>query len=407
MESLEAWPRCYPEELTFLAYAKFNIIYTLGYLCDHAYSTSLALIIIAFLLRPRPINLSSALIGVFYALDECLRFKSTMKCCSFVYYHDLGEQVLRLIPPYTIGIFVAFTYISEIIYPYYYSRTGQLAAFWQIFPSYLLTFFMLMHQYFVLSAWVAGLLIGIVTSSRPNSFLITSLRSQLGHTAVFFAATCVNFMFICLDCCVRSPFDMWKFFALRQLWCMLACVEFEIICFEADFLKELKSHRSEQKLISMLKRSVEDPFFIMLPIVRRKRVYSRLFSIFSQYYNYLSEETLVEMLDICLSQGVNPNYKSSSKAHVLEYIFYNFKPRVLILLDRYHFDYTIKLANGKSFLEMAISVKDTSENNAAIYSYVRRKLTDCSFILFAHKTKHLKGLNKLNPYVMAESLKFL
>lgn len=398
---------CYTEDYSLGPFLKFNSLYLLGYLCHHAIVTSVVIISCAFLLKLRPINMSSTLIGVFYAFDECMRFKTTMECCSYVYYLELGEQVLQLIPPYTIGIFVAYTYISEINDPYYYSRTGQLAAFWQIFPSYLLSFFMLMHHYFVLSAWVAGLLIGIVTSSRPNSFIIQSLRSQLGHSAVFFAATCVNFMFICLDCCVRSPFDMWKFFALRQLWCMLACLEFEIICFEADFLKELKGSRSEPKLIRLLKRSVEDPFFSMLPEARRKRVYSRLFSIFGQYYNYLSEESLVELLEICLSQGANPNYKSSRKLHVLEYIFYNFRPRILILLDRYHFNYSVKLANGKSFVEMATALKDTTETNAAIFTFVMRKLTDISFIIFAHKRQHLKGFNQLNHSVMAESLKYL
>jgi hypothetical protein len=398
---------CYAEELTLSASLRFHSVYILGVLFHHANLTATAFICLALLMRLKPINLSSALIGVFYAYDECMRFKTTMNCCSFVFYIELGEQVLRLIPPFTIGIFAALTYTTEGNSPYYYSRTGQLAAFWQIFPSYLLTFFMLLHQYFVLSAWVAGLLLGIVTSSRPNSFLIQSLRSQIGHSAVFFGATCVNLMFLGLDCCIRTSPDMWKYFILRQVWCMLACLEFEVICFEAEIMKELKANRSQEKLLFQLKSSVDDSFFRMLPMKSRRRIYTRLFSIFGTHYNYFPEETLVQLLEICLSQGADPNYKKSGKLHVLEYLFYNFKPKVLILLDRFDFDYTCKLTNGRSFSEMAAAVKDSSETNAAVHAFVSRKLTDIGLITLAHRQQQLKGFNRLQTSVLLESFKYL
>jgi hypothetical protein len=396
-------PICLSEDLTLMVSFKFNSLYYLGCLCHHVLVVAAALLASAWIMRIKPIHLSSVVIAVLYGLDECWSIKSPLSCCSSMYYLDLGEQLIKVLPLLSAVLLTSTNFLGNFPQTYNYSK-GYPFAFWQIFPSYFLTVFMVMHKYNRLAALIAYLLIAMSSSALPNNWIVKYLRRRLGHSAVCIAAISLNCVFGLMDVYVRTPLDVLKQFTVRQIWCVLACVEFEFACCEADLLANL---HSDSALALMLKKAAEDPCLKLLPKSKRSRLFTILYRSLCFNFAYFSEATLVQLLHICLAEGANVNCKRMNYLYFLQNLFFNYKPRVLLLLDKFHFDYTRKLANGKTFIEMASETKDSSQANAAIYSFVRRRLNGVSFIVHAHRRQMLKGFDRLAPSVLAGSLRFL
>lgn len=383
-------------ETTWGEMGTYYCLYTVG-LMAHYYPVSFLFFSMLILQsRLKMFSKSCALLGMMYVVEQRLSLPTETACCSDLYFVATGAQTFKLLPALFLLLLGSRAFRDKSFTDSLdYAHSGQVAAFFQIFPSYALSLFDLFEQNLTLATFASLVLISAVTFGNYRSVMFLWLRRMFGRYCLVVGSFGLNLSFLYFDYTIRGAVRALCYCALREAWSVVASYEVECIYIEKQLVKCLSHGESCSHL---LEESYTHPFLTLPPLWSRRRLHTRFCRAICKHADKIQTEDLVEYLNSLRSHDACASVKTG--VLMLRSLLQTPRIDLFLAVHKYSPDYSLFLQPQCTFLEcirMKLST-DCADREVLqrIEEYLGRREANILFLVWGYQKAALGTVQRVS-----------